>query len=112
MDVMLNDPSTSFVGGGFQTLESDGTVLAHTFEHGDALLFLSHKFHHVAPVSRGERRVLIMELWEGMERICPHRCSQRFAGDECSLGLQKQFSRQEVETMCSLTSDLCREAER
>ena len=63
-----------FGGGAFCTTEADGSVTAHRFERGDALVFVSHKCHHVAPVTRGERRVLIVELWEGVERHCPHRC--------------------------------------
>lgn len=50
---------------------------AHTLEMGDALVFVSHKPHFVAPVLAGERRVLIMEVWEGEERTCPHRCEAR-----------------------------------
>jgi hypothetical protein len=94
MDVMLSR-ETDFDGGHLQTLEADGTILAHTFERGDALLFLSHKYHHVAPVLRGERRVLIMEIWEGEERLCPHRCTER-VGD-CSLGPQELLSPQQLE---------------
>ena len=39
--------------------------------------FVSHKPHFVAPVTSGERAVLIAELWEGEERTCPHRCEVR-----------------------------------
>ena len=49
----------------------------HVFERGDALVFVSHKYHCVAPVTHGERRVLVIELWEGEERSCPHRCTER-----------------------------------
>ena len=74
IDVMLSQPGADFKGGAFQTPEADGSVRAHRFEYGDALVFVSHKPHFVAPVEAGERRVLIMELWEGEERHCPHRC--------------------------------------
>jgi len=47
------------------------------FGWGDAIVFISHKPHHVAPVESGERRCLVIELWEGEERACAHRCSVR-----------------------------------
>ena len=73
-DMMLSDPSSDFTGGEFRTLESDGELATHTFERGDCLVFVSHKPHCVAPVTSGERRVLVVELWEGLERECAHRC--------------------------------------
>ena len=52
IDVMLSAPE-DFEGGRFQTSEVDGTLTSHTgFEHGDALFFISHKPHNVAPVRR------------------------------------------------------------
>jgi hypothetical protein len=45
----------------------------------DALLFVSHKKHMVQPVTAGVRRVLILEIWQGAERRCGHRCT-RHAG--------------------------------
>ena len=77
IDVMLSRPGEDFNGGRFQTVESDGSVRAHPFERGDAIVFVSHKPHFVEAVSKGERRVLIIELWEGEERTCPHRCECR-----------------------------------
>ncbi|CAD7928677.1 unnamed protein product [Amoebophrya sp. A25] len=41
---------------------------------GDALLFVSHKYHCVQPVTRGTRRVLVLEFWRWPERRCGHRC--------------------------------------
>ena len=42
----------------------NGELKAHApFERGDALLFVSHKPHCVAPVTSGLRQVLVMELW-------------------------------------------------
>jgi hypothetical protein len=32
------------------------------------------QYHCVQPVISGRRRVLILELWAGPERRCPHRC--------------------------------------
>mmetsp|Transcript_3301 Transcript_3301/g.7385 ORF Transcript_3301/g.7385 Transcript_3301/m.7385 type:complete len:88 (-) Transcript_3301:296-559(-) len=64
-----------FDGGQLQTVEAGGAVRAHALGCGDALIFLSHKQHFVAPVEAGRRHVLIIELWEGEERTCQHRCS-------------------------------------
>eukprot|EP00931_Biecheleriopsis_adriatica_P108109 TRINITY_DN82448_c0_g1_i1.p1 TRINITY_DN82448_c0_g1~~TRINITY_DN82448_c0_g1_i1.p1 ORF type:complete len:711 (+),score=161.93 TRINITY_DN82448_c0_g1_i1:38-2170(+) len=78
IDVMLADPQQDFKGGSFCTLESDGSSRSHTFGKGDALVFLSHKAHCVQPVQDGLRQTLILELWEGEERCCDHRCQQRW----------------------------------
>ena len=56
-----------FAGGNFQTLEADGHLEPHQFELGDALVFVSHKYHCVAPVTAGRRRVLVTELFCGEE---------------------------------------------
>lgn len=74
IDVMLSEPRADFRGGRFQTVEADGSVRVHRLDKGDALVFVSHKPHFVEHVEVGERRVLIVELWEGLERTCPHRC--------------------------------------
>ncbi len=47
VDIMLS-PTEDFEGGTLSTLESDGTLLAHTFERGEATVFVSHKYHCVA----------------------------------------------------------------
>ena len=47
VDLMLSDTS-DFDGGALQTLEADGSLLTHEFERGDALFFLSHKYHAVS----------------------------------------------------------------
>ena len=75
MDFMLSDTS-EFEGGLFQTAETDGTLLTHEFEKGDALLFLSHKFHAVTELTKGRRNIMVCELWEGVPRRCPQRCDQ------------------------------------
>jgi hypothetical protein len=80
MDVMLAEPGVDFDGGRFATPNADGSVsrVAHArFGRGDGVVFCSHKFHNVEPVTRGERRVLVAELWRGEEKACPHRCSCR-----------------------------------
>jgi len=74
LDIMLSDTS-DFSGGTFQTLEADGTLQPHQFERGDAMVFQSHKFHCVTPVESGKRQVFVCELWEGLPRNCPKRCS-------------------------------------
>jgi len=76
IDVMLS-PRANFDGGTFQTSRVDGSLeRAHEpFDRGDALVFVSHKPHHVAPVTRGERTVLVLELWAGEDRPCPRRCN-------------------------------------
>ena len=76
VDVLLSRPAgADFAGGEFCTPELDGTMAVHAgFERGDALVFVSHKRHCVAPVRAGVRRVLVAELWDGPERTCAHRC--------------------------------------
>ena len=77
--MLLVDPD-EFGGGDFSTLEADGSMLEHRFgAAGDAFVFQSHKYHCVAPVTRGERRVLVVEFWIGEARTCAHRCEHHFA---------------------------------
>jgi predicted 2-oxoglutarate/Fe(II)-dependent dioxygenase YbiX len=40
-------------------------MLDHPMEVGDAVCFVSHKFHNVLPVTRGTRRSMVIELWQG-----------------------------------------------
>ena len=77
IDCMLS-PTDHFEGGSFQTLESDGTFAVHPFERGDVQIFPSHKYQCVAPVRSGQRNVLVLELWDGVERNCAHRCECRW----------------------------------
>mmetsp|Transcript_31944 Transcript_31944/g.102188 ORF Transcript_31944/g.102188 Transcript_31944/m.102188 type:complete len:154 (+) Transcript_31944:1561-2022(+) len=68
-------------GGVFHTLGADG-LAAHTFERGDATFFLSQKMHSVSRLDAGERRVLVLELWEGGENHAPSRDEpHRWEGD-------------------------------
>ncbi|KAJ1452117.1 hypothetical protein M885DRAFT_620269 [Pelagophyceae sp. CCMP2097] len=87
IDVMLVDKG-AFEGGDFlaqPVLNADGSPAARAFENaGDAVVFVSHKMHNVAAVTRGRRRVLIIELWRGDERTCAHRC--QLADGHCPVG--------------------------
>ena len=79
IDVMLADPRTDFSGGALCTMEANGALDAIALDApGDAVVFVSHKFHCVRPVTRGTREVLVMELWEGEARVCPHRCGTHY----------------------------------
>ena len=72
VDILLTDPS-EIKGGVLQTLESDGELLGHSWEQGDALVFLSHKYHCVSELTQGTRQVMVLELWEGTENHKPSR---------------------------------------
>ncbi len=74
IDIMLAEPGVDFEGGQFSTLESDGTSKEHFWGKGDAMVFVSHKYHSVSPVTKGVRKVLVLEFWSGRDRQCPHRC--------------------------------------
>ena len=71
VDVMLDD---GFTGGALCTLEADGSMLAHDFAAGDALVFPSYKYHSVTRITGGVRRTLVIEYWRGDENRCNHRC--------------------------------------
>jgi hypothetical protein len=75
IDILLTDPS-EIVGGVLQTLEVNEQLLNHTWERGDALIFLSHKYHCVSKLTRGTRQVLVSELWQGTENQAPSRDEQ------------------------------------
>ena len=81
---MLSTPGVDFEGGTFSTLEPDGTLQTHPFERGDLIIFNSHKYHCVQPVTSGERRVLVCELWEGLPRRCARRCRTPWGPCECA----------------------------
>ena len=75
VDIMLEEAAT---GGVFQTVEAGGTVKSHGgFRAGDAFVFVATKKHRVSPITRGRRRVLVVEVWGGEERFCGHRCDVR-----------------------------------
>jgi hypothetical protein len=98
IDLMLSDTS-EFDGGMFETLEPDGTLLAHPFERGDALVLLSHKWHSVTPLRRGRRNILVSEIWEGLPRRCAQRCDQPWM--PCLCGFEKLYAADSMERgMC------------
>lgn len=72
VDILLTDPS-EIEGGVLQTLEPDGELTSHTWAQGDALIFLSHKYHSVSELTRGTRQVLVCELWQGTDNLTPSR---------------------------------------
>ena len=82
IDVMLS-AKDDFTGGVFRTLELQPDGCSEVFrEHpdfqqGDAMVFVSHKYHGVASVRSGTRRVCVVEYWAGEERSCPLRCKRR-----------------------------------
>ena len=81
IDVLLTELS-EIEGGVLQTLEADGTLLSHEWEQGDALVFLSHKYHCVSTLTRGTRQVMVCELWQGTENWAPTRDeSARWEGE-------------------------------
>jgi predicted 2-oxoglutarate/Fe(II)-dependent dioxygenase YbiX len=63
--VTLLSDEKDLTGGVFRTLEADGTHLEHPMKRGDAICFVSHKYHNVTPVTRGSRTSLVIELWQG-----------------------------------------------
>merc|ERR1719382_1688905 len=86
---MLSRPGEDFDGGEFRTLEADGDLKAHEFGFGDAVAFVSHRRHCVAPVTRGLRQVLVTEFWHGEERDCAHRCCQRWGSCRAQLSSEQ-----------------------
>jgi len=74
LDVLCAEPKEDFEGGELRTLESDGSLKEQSFGFLEVLVFQAHKYHQVAPVTRGRRRALVLEFWDGPARACPHRC--------------------------------------
>ena len=92
VDIMLSEDD-AFEGGDLQTLEADGTLKQHEFKQGDALVFVSHKYHCVSRVRSGRRNVMVLEFWYGPERQCPHRC-EHFGREICSRDPQNDYTQQ------------------
>ena len=70
------------------------------FGYGDAVVFPSHKYHNVEPVTRGRRVVLVAELWEGPEKECAHRCLS--ADDKCEFSLKRSHYGKYAEQLAML----------
>ncbi|CAJ1435683.1 unnamed protein product [Effrenium voratum] len=62
MSVLLSRQE-DFTGGMFSTFAGHERI-EHEMQRGDGVLFLSEKRHNVSAVT-GERRTLVLELWEG-----------------------------------------------
>tara|TARA_B110000208_G_scaffold91782_1_gene115462 strand:- start:127 stop:945 length:819 start_codon:yes stop_codon:yes gene_type:complete len=64
---ILLTPQSSFTGGEFTMLEADEETVTEfpDFERGDALIFVSEKWHSVEVVESGQRCTLVTELWGG-----------------------------------------------
>lgn len=86
LDIMLGDPDNEFNGGDltFPASPSDDSPQRVRLQQGDAAVFLSHKWHNVSNVNSGKRTVLVLELWEGPDKNCAHRCLSR---SECNYTL-------------------------
>lgn len=63
--VALLSDSNDYEGGLFRTYESNDTHLIHSMNQGDAICFVSHKFHNITPLLKGIRKSLVIELWQG-----------------------------------------------
>ena len=87
IDVLLADPRVDFEGGDLRFPGSEGAA-TYLERPGDCVVFASHKYHRVERVRSGTRRVMIIELWEGPERSCPHRCE--CAKAPCPFDLDRQ----------------------
>ena len=63
--VALLNESGDYDGGDFRTYECDSSHSVHAMEKGDAVCFVSHKYHNITAVTRGFRKSLVVELWQG-----------------------------------------------
>jgi hypothetical protein len=63
--VALLSEADDFDGGIFRTNEPNDVMLEHNMNKGDVICFISHKFHNIVPLTRGKRRSLVLELWQG-----------------------------------------------
>ena len=116
IDAMLCDGDKSFEGGMMycpiydlksDEEEDDDVVIRRNFvkpsdgfnSAGDAILFPSHKFRNVSPITGGKRVVMVLEIWEGEAKTCFHRCLKR---EKCDYD-EKRFQQAELmKTVCML----------
>ena len=66
---------------------------------GDAILFPSHKFHNVSPITGGKRVVMVLEIWEGEAKTCFHRCLKR---EKCDYDVKRFQEVELMKTVCML----------
>lgn len=71
--VVLLSESGDYDGGEFRTYEDGDVHKVHPMERGDAICFVSHKYHNIAELTRGTRRSLVTELWQGGVGHCGRR---------------------------------------
>eukprot|EP01084_Bolivina_argentea_P122189 216555_1 len=71
--IMLSDPENDFEGGRSLFWEKDDEFQIYDLKQGDMIVFPSHKFHSVSTVTKGERCVMVIELWEGPKGTDNHR---------------------------------------
>ena len=57
--------NNDFDGGILRTNEPGDIQLEHEMKQRDVICFLSHKYHNITPITRGTRRSLVIELWQG-----------------------------------------------
>ena len=86
-DVMLSQEGIDFEGAELLTTQaSEGeqlNITRHKFDYLDCLVFLSHKYHSVAPLRSGQRTVLVIEFWQNGECTGNHRCDETNEGVIC-----------------------------
>jgi len=84
IDVMMCEGDRSFDGGQLYCPiydddddDDDGKIIRRDFvkstdgfnSPGEAIIFPSHKFHNVSPIKRGKRVVMVLEIWDGEEKV-------------------------------------------
>ena len=73
-----NDTNNSSINNTDHIIHDKNYMKTHEFHAGDALIFVSHKYHSVTPLIQGKRKVLVIEYWNGKQRCCGHRCDKPF----------------------------------
>lgn len=63
--VVLLSNRDDFDGGDFRTFEAGEIHKTYALQQGEAVAFVSHKYHNITELTRGCRRSLVMELWQG-----------------------------------------------
>lgn len=80
--VVLLSKADEYAGGLFRTNEVGERHMIHEMNQGDAICFLSHKYHNITPLTWGCRKSLVMELWQGVLYTC---CSYQLEYKCCML---------------------------